>query len=118
MKKFITFITHGSKKEGANRFLRDLISEVASGDTVNLGFLGPGPPSIPEALEAHIHKGAHAIRIIPLFLIPGKHLAHDIPAEIERVKANHPSVNLKMDEFLGNSPAFRRVLSDSIKGEA
>lgn len=116
-KQFITFITHGSRQEGANRFLNDLISEVAGGNAVNLGFLGPGPPSIPEALEAHIRNGAREIRIVPLFLIPGKHLAHDIPAEIARVKANHPSVNLNMGEFIGNSTAFRKVLADSIRGE-
>ena len=84
---------------------------------MNLGFLGPGPPSIPEALEAHIHKGAQKIRIIPLFLIPGKHLAHDIPAEIAQVQASYPSVNLKMDEFIGNSSAFKKILSDSIRNE-
>lgn len=115
MRCVVTFIAHGSPKQEANDFLRRLIAEISDGSTaVNLGFLGPGSPSIPEALELQIKKGAKSIRVIPLFLIPGKHLVHDISAIIEGVKTRYPSVEIKREEFVGNLPEFKHLLKSLI----
>ena len=112
----ITFIAHGSQKKEANNFLETLIAEISAGSGgVNLGFLGPGSPTIPEALESHIQKrGAKTVRIVPLFLIPGKHLVCDISAIIEGVKNRFPSVDLKLEEFVGNLPQFKNLLKSII----
>lgn len=111
----ITFIAHGSKKEEANIFLRDLVREVSESPSINIGFLELASPSISEALEAQIKQRAKQIRVIPLFFAPGKHTTEDIPRIIKEVSDKNPAVEIILEDFLGQRDEFKEFLRSLVR---
>lgn len=109
MKKATTFIAHGSSKSEANQFIQKLILDTKSQNT-NLGFLELASPNINQAIEKHIKNGFEVIEIIPLFLVPGKHVKQDIPQIILDLQKQHPSVSLNLQSFLGERPELLELL--------
>jgi len=106
----ITFVAHGSGLEGANKFVLGLINQLASDKPINLGFLEMAEPSLTQALSAHIQNGEANIRVIPLFLAPGKHTLQDIPAIITNVAIKFPDIQLSVDTCIGTHPDFLGLL--------
>ena len=106
----ITFIIHGSSKEDANVFAREMISNLFPQKNVNLGFLEAGKPNILEALQEQADRGEKNIRVIPLFLVPGNHVSRDIPSLIEAFRKKNPQIKLSVEPFLGEHPDFKKLL--------
>jgi len=53
-------------------------------------------PSIPEAVEAMIQRGATRVLVIPSMLTPGGlHSEVDIPRALEALRAKHPAVSIE-----------------------
>lgn len=108
----ITFIFHGSSKESANLFAKELIDSLHILDQlVNIAFLESGSPSIAMAIEEHLVKGAAQIDLYPLFLVPGNHVGRDIPAIVQEVQSKNPHCQIVLKDFLGASPFFRELLN-------
>lgn len=106
----ITFIAHGSPKTVANHFMKKLIKKIGGGKRVNLGFLNFGRSSLNTALKTHIDNGYTMIRVIPLFLAPGKHVQNDIPKKIKKFQDKHRNVRLALENILGQNPKFLKLL--------
>mgnify|MGYP001001470623 CR=1 FL=1 len=106
----ITFIIHGSSKEDANVFAREMIRTLFPDKNVNLGFLEVATPSIPVALKEQADRGATSIRIIPLFLVPGNHVTRDIPKLVTSFKTENPQIKITVEPFLGEHPDFKKLL--------
>lgn len=104
-----TFIAHGSSRPEARRFLKDLIADIDKTVRINLGFSDFGEPDIPTALQEQIRAGARKLRVIPLFIVPGKH--KDIPPIIEAVRGGHRGVKIVLEEPMGARPEFKEMLT-------
>jgi sirohydrochlorin ferrochelatase len=111
MKKACTFFVHGSRLESANASLQGLAAKTKLGNSVNVGFLELGTPSLETAIEEHIKTGATKIHILPLFLSPGRHLIQDIPPLVKEIQKKHPSVTLQVESFLGEHPHFLDIIT-------
>lgn len=110
MSKHTTFIIHGSKKPEYRDFIMALINRVGDAQSVNVGFFEMLEPNIPTAIAEHIQNGATEVRLLPLFLGPGKHVMTDIPEIVAKAQTEHPNVKLILENFLGMQTEVEELL--------
>lgn len=74
-------VGHGSRLKGFDKpvraLARDLVREGWS--PVECAFLEITSPTVEEGLQALVKKGARDIRILPYFLLIGRHVMRDLP---------------------------------------
>lgn len=124
MKKSLLLVAHGSRREASNDEVRALTERVreAAGDTdfadIECAFLELSPPTIPDGLERLIDRGAEHITVLPYFLAAGRHVAEDIPEDVQATQTRFPDVHIETAPYLGTSEAMPRllltVLADSV----
>jgi len=111
-KPAITFIAHGSPKQEANDFLKNLVAQLEDQGRITMGFLNFDTPDIKSALKTHIDAGEKTIHVIPIFLTPGKHVKEDIPEIIAAFQKEHAHVDIVIKDFVGNHPNFLEILKE------
>lgn len=57
--------------------------------SVRCAFLEINSPSIPNAIDMAIQDGAKEVRVLPYFLLTGRHVVNDIPRIIRDAKEHH-----------------------------
>lgn len=70
---------------------------------VSVAFLERASPSLEEAMDAAVARGARSVRIVPMFLGLGGHLRHDMPGLVDAVRARHPGVSIAVMPSLGEA---------------
>ncbi|MBT2637569.1 sirohydrochlorin chelatase [Bacillus sp. ISL-39] len=111
------YISHGSRSEQGNKVFVSFIEKVIStGKSTNTayGFLENARPTIFEAVEACILKGASSIIVVPVLLLPGIHANVDIPAELDRVKQQYPEIKIFYGEPLGVNETLLEIVLDRL----
>ncbi len=61
-------------------------------------------PGLPTAASALVASGATAIKVVPMFLGMGKHVREDLPALMDTLRAQHPSVDFTLARAVGEDP--------------
>ncbi len=115
---------HGSRNPRSALAHAQLCASVEAASAARLGepvvvlpaYLEITHPSIPEAIDDAVARGAGSIRLLPHFLGPGNHVLVDIPALADAARLRHPGVDIELAEHLGADPALvdllaRRVLA-------
>jgi sirohydrochlorin ferrochelatase len=105
--KSLLVIAHGSRREASNDEIRELTDRItekagASFDLIVPAFLELAEPSIPEGIKICAEKGATEILVMPYFLSAGRHVAEDIPGEVDSVRDHYPDVNIRILPYLGS----------------
>lgn len=109
--KGLLLVAHGSRREASNREVRRLADQVReqAGERfgyVTSAYLELAEPDIPSGIETCLAAGATEVVIVPYFLSAGRHVAEDIPAAVESVRARHPEVKLVVTPHLGSADAM------------
>ncbi len=111
-------IAHGSRDESANqafhKFLEVFRNKIKK-PAVYGAFLEIAKPSIPEALEKAIEKGARELMILPLMFFPGRHVKDDIPKQIADIKAKYPETDFHYAAPVAEHPLMAKLLKDNIR---
>jgi sirohydrochlorin ferrochelatase len=113
----ILLFSHGSVLCGAERNLLELASRMRErGDApiVEVGFLNYTEPSFASAVASCIEQGATRIVIAPYFLVAGKFVVEDLPAQIDAARSANPSIDFATAEVIG----FHESLADAILDSA
>lgn len=115
--KSLIIVAHGSRRVESNDEVRELASRLAlhvngAFGQVACAFLELAEPSIPDGLRQAIHAGAEEVIVVPYFLSAGRHVVADIPGEVDRVRAEHPEVTIKLASYLGASTGIVELLAD------
>ena len=114
MMKSLLLVAHGSRREASNEEVRALTGQLrhaANGfDHIECAFLELAEPSVTEGLRRAITAGADEVVVLPYFLSAGRHVITDIPAEIELVRLEHPSVNIRLAPHLGSAEGIVDLL--------
>jgi sirohydrochlorin ferrochelatase len=103
-RRAVVLVDHGSREAAANRQLAAVAKALARalpGRHVATAHLSSAQPSLPEALDACVAAGAREIVVMPYFLAPGRHAAHDVPALARAARARHPGVRIRVAAPLG-----------------
>ncbi len=113
----LLLVAHGSRREASNeeiRRLADLLADQAGArfDSVGCAFLEIAEPSIPDGIEAAVQAGAGEVVVLPYFLSAGRHVAEDIPAEVQSKQSEHSRVRIRIAPYLGLAGDMPRILLD------
>ncbi|WP_209794395.1 sirohydrochlorin chelatase [Cytobacillus luteolus] len=100
----VVYIGHGSRNATANnefvQFIKEVMTEVGT-PIQAYGFLELEKPTIKEAVEECILKGATNIKVIPVLLLSGIHVTVDIPNEIKALEQEYPYLSFLYGRPLG-----------------
>jgi sirohydrochlorin cobaltochelatase len=74
--------------------LQKLIEAKLQGVAVELAFLELMTPQLPELVERLVLNGCRDVTVVPVFLGQGGHVLRDLPLIVDRLRQNHPALNL------------------------
>lgn len=70
------------------------------------GFLEFERPTIGEAFDQLVDRGAKRVVIVPAMLMAAGHVKNDVPSEIHEARTRHPGVSIQMAKPLDLHPAL------------
>lgn len=111
----LLLIAHGSRREASNDEVRELAKKLGqiSADRFDLvipAFLELAEPDIPNGVSLCAQAGATEVTAIPYFLSAGRHVANDIPAELEKAQQAHNAVTIHHSNYLGKHDSIADLL--------
>jgi len=113
--KSLLLIAHGSRREASNQEVRDLAERLAQVagkrfDLVVMAFLELAEPGIPAGVDRCVAAGATSVKAVTYFLSAGRHVATDIPDELEKARCQHPDVAIQQSDYLGKHETIPEIL--------
>ena len=111
----LLLIAHGSRREASNEEVRELAAEFERivgdrFDRVVPAFLELAEPDIPAGVDLCVEAGATSVTAVPYFLSAGRHVASDIPAELEKAVRKHAAVTIHQSDYLGKHKSIPELL--------
>ena len=113
----VVLAAHGSRLADANAAHDALSHRVADrlGMPVVPGYLELAEPTIAAAIESAVADGAERVLVLPYFLHPGNHTAHDIPAIVDEAREQHPEVAIELLALFGADGRLGDLLTDQVR---
>jgi sirohydrochlorin ferrochelatase len=111
----LLLIAHGSRRAASNQEVRELADRVGrlAGDRFGCvvpAFLELAEPDIPTGVDICVERGATSVTAVPYFLAAGRHVATDIPAELEKAALRHAALRIHQSDYLGQHPSVPGLL--------
>jgi len=111
----LLLIAHGSRRQASNDEVRELTAKLEhesdqAYSIVECAFLELAEPSIPDGVSACVGKGASSVTVLPYFLSAGRHVATDIPEELQKAQQQHPELEIKQAPYLGSAKEISNIL--------
>ncbi|MDO8532093.1 MAG: CbiX/SirB N-terminal domain-containing protein [Dehalococcoidia bacterium] len=72
-------------------------------------------PSLAEAVGDLVRQGARRVLVMPYFLFDGKHVLEEIPEEMERLRAAHPGVELRVTRTLDVDARIAQLAAERVR---
>ncbi len=95
------------------------LTERHGADTVRLVYLEFARPSLADAVREAARDGKLVLRVLPLFLAAGAHVAQDIPKQIADAQRSFPQVKIELLQPIGEhirvKELFREIASDYMR---
>jgi len=120
-KKALIIVDHGSKVDDANQMLVEIAELIKKKNDVGFDIITYchmelAEPTIAQAFDDCVAKGASHLVVHPYFLAPGRHSTQDIPRMVEEAATKHSNVTYKVTEPLGiHEKIIEVVLERSLK---
>lgn len=116
--KALLLVGHGSRRAASNDEVREVSQRLGDKagqdyDLVKCAFLELAEPSIPDGIEECIQAGAGEVVVLPYFLSAGRHVAEDIPNEVQTKIEQHPDISIRIAPYLGAADGVVDLLLDS-----
>ncbi len=111
----ILVVSHGSHspqtKEEVSRLVEKIKAE-SKYKFVDFAFLEIENPDIPRGLKNCIDSGAKKIIVLLNFLNSGRHVDEDIPAIVDKIKAEYPTHTFVISPPIGQHPNIVSLFLD------
>jgi sirohydrochlorin ferrochelatase len=119
--RHLLLVAHGSRREASNEEIRQLAASLAPRakghfDRVSCAFLEIAEPSIPQGIDAAVRSGAGEVVVLPYFLSAGRHVAEDIPREVEGKQREYPQIRIQVTPYLGLAEGVPEILLELADG--
>ena len=75
-------------------------------DRVRLAYMEFAGPTLPDAAAEAVRDGVATLRVLPLFLSAGAHVATDIPAQTAEARRRQPTLTIEVLPPIGEDPRF------------
>ena len=114
----IIIVDHGSRRAASNELLEEVVRQFA--DSTGYSIVEPAhmdlaSPTISEAFDRCVARGARTVVIHPYFLLPGRHWSEDIPRLAAEAAARHSGVSYLVTAPLGLHPLMSEIINDRIE---
>jgi len=109
----VVIVDHGSRREASNRMLEIFVERFAEASACRIvepAHMELAEPTIAEAFDRCVERGAERVVVLPYFLLPGRHWTQDIPELTAEAAARHPHVPYLVGAPIGLHPMMRNVL--------
>src|SRR4051812_28810632 len=109
MSDALLIAAHGSRDEaGLAEFwdLADAWQALRPDRLQGAGFLEFARPTIGEAIDELVDRGAKRVVVVPAMLMAAGHVKNDVPSEIQEGRVRHPGVSFHMAGALDIHPAL------------
>ncbi|HEY2723787.1 MAG TPA: CbiX/SirB N-terminal domain-containing protein [Pseudonocardiaceae bacterium] len=121
MTRAMLVVGHGSRDaDGVEEFwaLAEKVRHLAGDLLTGFGFIELAAPTVDEAIDDLVARGATEIVSVPLVLLSAGHLKNDGPAALGRARDRHPGVHFHLARDLGIEPRVLEVAADRIRDAA
>jgi sirohydrochlorin cobaltochelatase len=122
LKDGIILFGHGSREPEWAQPLQSIAHELSGQFVVELAYLERMKPTLDEAVDSAVAKGARRVRIVPVFLGVGGHLKTDLPRLVEAARARHAGLEIVLEQTIGErkeiTDAIAAVISKGISHQA
>jgi len=110
-------VDHGSRAESANASLDAVVREIESlaGDrylAVLPAHMDLAVPSIADAFDEAVARGADFVVVAQYFLAPGRHSERDVPKLTAEAALRHPGVGFAVAASLGPHAVLSQLVLD------
>lgn len=111
----LLLVAHGSRRDASNSEVFKLAETIGNASKQHFGYVGAAflelaEPSIPAGIHQCVAAGATDVRVLPYFLNTGRHVAEDIPREVEQARAELPDIDIKLLPHIGAGDAMIDLL--------
>ena len=114
----VVLVGHGSKTlgfDGAMKKVALAIRRKKGIHEVRCAFLEVTAPSIPQAIEDCVRRHASEVRVLPYFVLTGKHVLQDIPRIVREVARHYRGkAKIVLCPYLGYHPKIVSVVKERI----
>ena len=88
------------------------LAEHLGADKVRLAYMEFAHPSLVDIAQEAAHDSVCLLRILPLFLAAGGHMAEDIPLQITAVQMTVPHVKIELLPPIGVHPRVKELFQE------
>ncbi len=114
----LLIVDHGSRRAEAHEHLEWIAERVREADpecSVYVAHMELAEPSIQNAIDQCVADGNREICVHPLFLLPGRHSAEDVPRLVEAAASRHAHLEVRITEPLGKVPGLPDLILQAAK---
>lgn len=114
----IIIVDHGSRRRESNEMLHEATTRFAAQSEfsiVEAAHMELAEPSIAQAFDRCVERGATEIVVFPYFLSPGRHWTEDIPRLTSVAAKKHPTIKWLVTAPFGLHPGMLAVINDRIQ---
>lgn len=113
----LLIVDHGSRRAESNQLLHqaaDRFAQYSGWQIVEPAHMELAEPSIQQAFDRCVARGAGRIVVFPWFLSPGRHWTEDIPRLVEQAAAAYPAVQWLVTPPFGLHQGLLQAVSDRV----
>lgn len=96
--------------------LQHLAQAQLPGVSVRLAFLELMTPRLPEVAAELAQAGCSKVTVVPVFLGQGGHVLRDLPAIVAQLKIDHPQLDVRVADAVGESAAVLDAMASYCVG--
>lgn len=114
----IIIVDHGSRRRESNEMLKVAAERFAAQSQyviVEAAHMELAEPTIAQAFDRCVTRGASEIVVFPYFLSPGRHWTEDIPALVESAAERHSNIHWLVTAPFGLHPGMLEIINDRIQ---
>ncbi|MBI1320527.1 MAG: hypothetical protein GC168_16505 [Candidatus Hydrogenedens sp.] len=114
----VVIVDHGSRRAEANAMIEcfaAVFRRTTGASIVEGAHMELAKPSIEQAVDRCVARGATRVVVALFFLSPGRHSREDIPELARAAAAKHPGVTVQVTEPLGPDARIAEVMFDRVR---
>ncbi len=111
----LLIMAHGSPDPAANQPIEGVAERIRAAGRytqVVVCYMELNQPSIPDAIDNLVARGAERLVAVPYFLQLGGHVAEDLPATIDAARQRHAETPISLAEHLGYDELLVAVIAE------
>ncbi len=105
-------LSHGSKVKASNEANFEVLHKLKKNiQNIELAFLELAEPDFENAVKLLKDEGVTSIKVLPLFLAPGKHVREDIPSLREECSKKY-NIEITVLEHIGANSGYVKLIEE------